>query len=60
MAAKMVVGKKDERMCYNKFKTLLPNYALPKMPRVLVTMEPVRTLEKSIRFEAWKWLIWKA
>jgi hypothetical protein len=57
---KMVVKKIDESMRYHKFKTLLPNYALPKMPRVLVTMEPVRTLEKSIRFEAWTWLIWKA
>jgi len=41
-------------------KLCFPDYGLPKMPRVLVTMELVRTLEKSIRFEAWKWLIWKA
>lgn len=29
-------------------KLCFPNYALPKVPRVLVTMELVRTLEKSI------------
>jgi hypothetical protein len=41
-------------------KLCFPNYALSKMRRVLVTVELVRTLEKPIRFEAWKWLIWKA
>jgi hypothetical protein len=30
MAAKMVVGKKDERMCYNKFKTLLSKLRFAK------------------------------
>jgi hypothetical protein len=49
-----------EACAITNLKLCFPDYALPKMPHVLVTMELVRTLEKSIRFEAWKWLIWKA